>query len=282
MARMTNDQKVLSIYLEEISKIPLLSREEERETALKARSGDKKAKEALARANLRFVVSVAKKYQNNGIDLADLINEGNIGLLAAIDKFDADKGWRFISYAVWWIRQAILKAICEKSRAIRLPMNRANDLVRLQKARKIAGPRPSEEEEIAEAAKLLGMDEAQARELIDISREMVSIDSALSGRADEEPLEAMARSASGAPEAVAVDDAMRRDIDRTLRESLNPKEAKIIRMRFGLGGGRPMSLREVGAECRLTKERIRQIEKRALSSLRASSRVRALESYCVA
>ena len=154
---MTNDESVLNMYLKEINKIPLLTREQETDLATKAAQGDKIAKEKIVRANLRFVVNVAKKYQNHGIDLVDLISEGNIGLMTAIDRFDVTKGYHFISYAVWWIRQAILKAICEKSRAIRLPLNRANELVQIEKARKVVAGDKTEEQEIAEIGQMLNM-----------------------------------------------------------------------------------------------------------------------------
>jgi len=169
---MTNDEEILAMYLKEINRIPLLSREEENDLALKAKNGDKAAKDKIVSANLRFVVNVAKKYQNHGLDLVDLISEGNIGLLTAIEKFDVDKGYHFISYAVWWIRQSILKAVCEKGRAIRLPMNRVNELVQIEKARKNVGNKKTEEQEIAQVAKMLGMDAVHVRDMIAISREM--------------------------------------------------------------------------------------------------------------
>ena len=172
---MTNDDAVLTMYLKEINKIPLMSREEENELALKAKAGDKAAKDKIVKANLRFVVNVAKKYQGQGLDLVDLISEGNIGLITAIDKFDAEKGYHFISYAVWWIRQCILKAICEKSRAIRLPLNRANELVQIEHARKMVGSGKTEEEEISEVAEMLGMESSHVRDMININREIYSI-----------------------------------------------------------------------------------------------------------
>ena len=144
---MTNYDENLGIYLKEINKIPLLNHEEETELAIKAKNGDKAAKDKIVNANLRFVINVAKKYQNRGLELGDLISEGNIGLLTAIEKFDVTKGYHFISYAVWWIRQTILKAICEKGRAIRIPMNRMNELVQIEKAKKLVHGKKSENEE---------------------------------------------------------------------------------------------------------------------------------------
>ena len=172
----------ISIYLKEINKIPLLSYEEETELAKKAAAGDKLAKNKIVNANLRFVVNVAKKYQRKGLELEDLISEGNIGLLTAIDKFDVSKGYHFISYAVWWIRQSILKAICEKSRAIRLPQNKANELVQIERAMKTIKDKVSEEQEFSEIAAMLNMDASHVRELLEISRDMASLDADVAGK----------------------------------------------------------------------------------------------------
>jgi len=166
----------LSMYLKEINKVALLTREEEEKYARLAAQGNQSAKDRLVAANLRFVVNVAKKYQNQGMALDDLISEGNIGLINAIERFDVDKGYHFISYAVWWIRQAILKAICEKSRTIRLPLNRANELFQIEKMRKDMFSEKGMEPEDRELARRLGMNEAQVRDLLDISREMISLE----------------------------------------------------------------------------------------------------------
>ena len=277
---MGNDDSVLSIYLREIQTIPLMSREEENELAVKAKAGDKAAKDKIVSANLRFVVNVAKKYQGGGLDLSDLISEGNIGLLTAIEKFDSTKGYHFISYAVWWIRQSILKAICEKSRAIRLPLNRANDLVQIVHARKLVGTDKTENQEIAEIAEMLHMDETYVREMLNINREMVSLDAQIFGE------DGISMSVGdfiederyAGPDETVMDKEMRREIDETLN-SLRPDEARVLRMRFGLGGGDPMSLKEIGDKCHLTKERIRQIEKRAIVRMQHPVRVNKLESY---
>lgn len=277
---MGNDDSVLSIYLREIQTIPLMSREEENELAVKAKAGDKAAKDKIVSANLRFVVSVAKNYQGGGLDLSDLISEGNIGLLTAIEKFDSTKGYHFISYAVWWIRQSILKAICEKSRAIRLPLNRANDLVQIVHARKLVGTDKTENQEITEIAEMLHMDETYVREMLNINREMVSLDAQIFGE------DGISMSVGdfiederyAGPDETVMDKEMRREIDETLN-SLRPDEARVLRMRFGLGGGDPMSLKEIGDKCHLTKERIRQIEKRAIVRMQHPVRVNKLESY---
>lgn len=277
---MANNDNVLALYLKDINKIPLLTREEENELALKAAAGDRNAKHKIVNANLRFVVNVAKKYQNRGLDLTDLISEGNIGLLTAIERFDASKGYHFISYAVWWIRQAILKAICEKSRAIRLPLNRANELVQIEKARKLISGNKNDEEEIAEVAELLNMDGNHVREIINISRDMVSLDSAArSSEQDSSTLgDFLPDDQYETPEDAAVRITMKEDIDSVL-DTLSEKEAEVLRFRFGLNGNSSMSLKEVGDVFNLTKERIRQIEKKAIRRLQHPRRMSKLEAY---
>ena len=277
---MTNDESVLNMYLKEINKIPLLTREEENDLATKAAAGDKIAKEKIVRANLRFVVNVAKKYQNHGIDLVDLISEGNIGLMTAIERYDVTKGFHFISYAVWWIRQAILKAICEKSRAIRLPLNRANELVQIEKARKVVGGDKTEEQEISEIGEMLEMDPSHVREMINISREMVSLDAqvAASDSGKNSVGDFIEDERYAAPEEAALTTSMKNDINDVL-ETLKPNEAKVLRLRYGLDGDKPMSLKEVGDVCNLTKERIRQIEKRAIVRMQHPARLSRLEAY---
>ena len=277
---MNRDENILAMYLKEINKIPLLSHEEEVELAEKAQKGDKAAKEKIANANLRFVVNVAKKYQNHGLDLTDLISEGNIGLLTAIDKFDASKGYHFISYAVWWIRQSILKAICEKSRAIRLPLNRANELVKIEHARKVVGSKKSEQQEYEEIAKMVGMTSEHVRDMININREMISLDAEIndSDNSHSKVGDFFEDEAYDRPEEKAINQAMISDINNVI-DGLRPNEAKVIRMRYGLSGYKPMSLKEVGEECALTKERIRQIEKHAIVRLQHPVRARRLEAY---
>lgn len=273
------DENLLSTYLKEINTIPLLSREEEYSLAMAAASGDASAKDKLIRANLRFVVNVAKKYQNHGLPLPDLISEGNIGLMNAVDRFDATKGYHFISYAVWWIRQAILKAICEKSRMIRLPLNRANELVQIDKARKVVLNNRSEEAELKEIADLLRMDEDHVRDIVNISREMVSLDSPVFADRDSSSLgDFLEDTQYDQPEKLAIENSLRDDIDEVL-STLTDKEAEVIRYRFGLNGYKAMSLKEIGDLFNLTKERIRQIEKKALRRLQHPARMSKLEAY---
>jgi len=275
----STDSNVLSIYLKEINKVPLLTRLEEDTYARAAATGDKHAKDMLVKSNLRFVVNVAKRYQNQGMPLSDLISEGNIGLINAIERYDVDKGYHFISYAVWWIRQAILKAICEKSRMIRLPLNRANELVQIEKARKVVQGAPTNEAEVTEIARLLDMDPAHVSELVNISRELVSLESPVYADKDSSTLgDFVEDSTYKAPEDLAIESSLRDDIESVL-QTLSLKEAEIIRYRFGLGGAAPMSLKEIGDRFNLTKERIRQIEKKALKRLQHPSRKQYLESY---
>ncbi len=277
---MTNDESVLNLYLKDINRIPLLTRDEEVELAQKAQAGDKAAKDRLVKANLRFVINVAKKYQNHGIDLVDLISEGNIGLLTAVDHFDISKGYHFISYAVWWIRQSILKAICEKSRAIRLPLNRANEIVQIEKVKKMLRGKMSESEEIEEIGRMLNMEPSHVRDMMNIAREMASLDTPVASK-DAEPgatLGDFLEDTGFKPEEYAINESMKADIASVLK-TLRPNEAKVLRLRYGLDDGKSMSLKEVGDACKLTKERIRQIEKHALVRMQHPYRLARLEAY---
>jgi RNA polymerase primary sigma factor len=277
---MVNESNVLELYLRDINKVPLLTREEETSLAIEAAKGNKAAKNKIVNANLRFVVNIAKKYQNHGLDLTDLISEGNIGLLVAIDKFDVTKGYHFISYAVWWIRQSILKAICEKSRSIRLPLNRANELVRIEHARKSIVGNKTIEQELTEVAEMLNMDKDHVREMINISREMVSLDAELNTPENDKTSvgDFIEDTQSEKPEDKAVNDSLKEEINNVLH-TLKPNEENVLRLRFGLNGEKPMSLKEVGDVCNLTKERIRQIEKHAILRMQHVTRAKRLESY---
>jgi RNA polymerase primary sigma factor len=275
----SSDENVLSLYLKEINKIPLLTREEEDRYARLAAQGDKDAREKLLKANLRFVVNVAKKYQNQGLPLSDLISEGNIGLINAIERYDVNKGYHFISYAVWWIRQAILKAICEKSRMIRLPLNRANELVQIEKARKLVQAGKTEDSEIREIARMLNMEEDHVAELVNISRDLVSLEAPVYSEKDSSSLGDFVEDAGYKhPEEVVIHDSLKEDINKILA-TLSEKEAEIIQYRFGLNGRNPLSLKEIGERYHLTKERIRQIEKKALKRMQHPSRSEILEPY---
>ena len=273
------DDNILSMYLKDINRIPLLTREEEVELATKAAKGDRAAKDKIIQANLRFVVNVAKKYQNHGLDLVDLISEGNIGLMTAIERFDVSKGYHFISYAVWWIRQAIMKAIYEKSRMIRLPSNRVNELVQIEQVRKAVGGDKSEEEEITQVAEMLGMTSQHVVELLNISRDMISLD-APAGNDDSSVAigDNTEDSRYQSPEDAATESVMKDEIENLL-SNLSQKEALVLKYRFGRNGNKSMSLKEVGDKFNLTKERIRQIEKKAIKRLQTPAQMARLEAF---
>lgn len=272
------DESVLGMYLKEINRIPLLTREEENELALRAKNGDKSARDKIVRANLRFVVNVSKKYQGRGLDLTDLISEGNIGLLNAIERFDVNRGYHFISYAVWWIRQSILKAIGEKGRAIRLPSNRANELAKIEGARKSVVGNKSEDQEFEEVAEMLHMDKVHVREMIYISREMASLDAPVGGESDDRTFGEYIEDIKNLPENAVMEESMHDEINKVI-DTLQPKEAAILKMRYGIGVEKPMSLQEIGTICNLTKERVRQIENRALVRMRQPHRASRLSVY---
>jgi len=273
------DVSSLSVYLREINKIPLLTRSEEVELARMAAKGDEAAKERLIKANLRFVVNVAKKYQNQGLTLSDLISEGNLGLITAVDKFDVEKGYHFISYAVWWIKQSILKAICEKSRMIRLPLNRANELLQIEKVKREIGSNKDGEADIEEIADFLDMDKGRINDLLNASKEFVSLETPLSSDKDANTISDLMEDTKGAdPEEMLINKTLQESIEDVL-STLTEKESSVIKYRFGLKGERPHSLKEIGDKYNLTKERIRQIEKKAISRLRHPIRSQKLQSY---
>ena len=265
----------LAIYFKEIDSIPLMTREEEYELAVKAKQGDILARDRIVKANLRFVVSVAKKYQSSAFELNDLINEGNIGLMIAIDKFDPEKGYHFISYAVWWIRQTILKAIYEKGKMIRLPSNKTNDIIKIENARKSLKAKLTEEEELEQVAIMLNM-----TPMMMISKDVFSLDSKVGGdESDSNSLgEMLEDTTSVSPEERVIQNDMKNQIDNVL-STLTAKEAEILRYRFGLNGKKAMSLKEVGEVFNLTKERIRQIEKKAIKRLQHPTRSVKLEAF---
>jgi len=267
----------LGIYLKEINNVPLLSRAEEKETALAAAAGSMAAREKLVNSNLRFVVTVAKKYQGLGLPLDDLISEGNIGLINAADRFNADKGYHFISYAVWWIRQAIMSALCEKARMIRLPVNRAADLVKIEKAGKFIQKQQSAEEDIKEIAEMLNMEKNHVTDLLGISREILSLDNPMTEYNNAMLSDVIEDTRYVTPDLNAEQILMKDDIEKVLN-TLEKDEADIIRCHYGLGR-QPMSLKEIGARYNLSKERIRQIEEKALSRLKNPVRAKKLRAY---
>ena len=263
----------LAIYLKEINNIPLLTPDEEKEYAILATKGDKKAKQKLIDSNLRFVVKIAKRYRNNGLSFSDLISEGNIGLMLAADKFDPSKGFRFISYAVWWIKQTILKAISEKSKIIRLPVNRINELSRIETEHEKKG------ESVAEIAKSMNIDTPTLNSMLNVSQKPLSFDEPIKkNEPDSLVADLIKDEIHPSPETEVVNQSLKDEI-QTMLSTLSNREATILKYRFGLSGEEPHSLLEVGMELNLTKERIRQIEKKSIEKLKRVAKNRGLEYY---
>ena len=267
----------LSMYLRDIEKIPLIGRDEEYDLAMKAKNGDAAARERLVNGNLRFVVSIAKQFQGRGLPLIDLISEGNVGLLTAIDKFEPEKGYHFISYAVWWIRQSILKAIGEKSRMIRLPMNKSADLIQILQAKSNLEKKGYDDASIEAIAAECGMSESDVLEIMQIARDVSSLDAPV-GSEEDTSFGDFIESDDPRPEDVVMDEALKNSV-RKILGTLSEKERGIITLRFGLDNNEAMSLKEVGEVYNLTKERIRQIEKKVLGSLLQNDEVKELKAY---
>jgi RNA polymerase primary sigma factor len=272
------DEGSLDQYLRDISVYPLITREDEVELATRIRKGDQEALDKLVRSNLRFVVSVAKKYQNQGVSLADLINEGNLGLIRAAHKFDETKGIKFISYAVWWIRQAILQALAEQSRIVRVPLNRAGTLHRIGKRANALLQELGREATHAEIAEGMEITEEEVAKTMAISQAHLSLDAPLTPGEDNKLLDYLPDNQHATPDEQAFEKALTESIEGALG-SLKEREAKILRLYFGIDGAEPMTLEEIGSLLGITRERVRQIKEKALSRLRHVSRARALESF---
>ena len=271
------ESTALSMYLKDIERIPLIGRDEEYDLAIRAKNGDSLARERLVNGNLRFVVSIAKQFQNRGLPLIDLISEGNVGLLTAIDKFEPEKGYHFISYAVWWIRQSILKAIGEKSRMIRLPMNKSADLIQILQAKSNLEKKGYDDASIEAIAAECGMSESDVLEIMQIARDVSSLDAPV-GSEEDTSFGDFIESDDPRPEDVVMDEALKNSV-RKILGTLSEKERGIITLRFGLDNNEAMSLKEVGEVYNLTKERIRQIEKKVLGSLLQNDEVKELKAY---
>jgi RNA polymerase primary sigma factor len=273
-----SEEGSLDQYLRDISAYPLITREEEAELARRIRVGDQSALDKLVRSNLRFAVSVAKKYHNQGVNLSDLINEGNLGLIRAAHKFDETKGIKFISYAVWWIRQAILQALAEQSRIVRVPLNRAGTLHRIGKRANTLLQELGREATHAEIAEGMELTEEEVAKTMAISQGHLSLDAPLTPGEDNRLLDYLADDVSLAPDEQTYEKALTEAIEESL-SSLKEREAKILRLYFGLDAEEPMTLEQIGALLGITRERVRQIKEKALSRLRHVSRARALESF---
>ena len=268
----------LDKYLQEIGKVELITAEEEVELAQKIKAGDQRALEKLTKANLRFVVSVAKQYQNQGLTLPDLINEGNLGLIKAAQRFDETRGFKFISYAVWWIRQSILQALAEQSRIVRLPLNKIGSINKINTAYaslEQAHERPPSAEEIAGK---LEMSEMDVKESMRNSGRHVSMDAPLVEGEDSNLYDVLNSSDSPNPDDDLMVDSLRTEIERSLT-TLTPREGDVIRHYFGLNGQHPLTLEEIGEKFDLTRERVRQIKEKAIRRLKHTSRSTILKTY---
>ncbi len=268
----------LDKYLQEIGKVDLITADEEVELAQRIKAGDHRALEQLTKANLRFVVSVSKQYQNQGLTLPDLINEGNLGLIKAAQRFDETRGFKFISYAVWWIRQSILQALAEQSRIVRLPLNKIGSINKINKTYAFleqANERPPSPEEIA---KELDMTISDVKESLKNSGRHVSMDAPLVEGEDSNLYDVLNFGESPNPDKELLQESLRTEIERAL-ETLTPREADVVRLYFGLADQQPMTLEEIGQTFDLTRERVRQIKEKAIRRLKHTSRSKILKTY---
>ena len=272
------DSASLDKYLQEIGREELITAEDEVELARKIRQGDQKALEKLVKANLRFVVSVSKQYQNQGLTLPDLIQEGNLGLIKAAEKFDETRGFKFISYAVWWIRQSILQALAEQSRIVRLPLNQVGSLNRINKAFSKLEQEFEREPSVDELAHILEMGEDKVIDSMKISGRHVSVDAPFRDDEDGNLLDVLANNDAPNSDLLLMNESLQREIGRSL-STLTDKEQEVLRMFFGIGITHPLSLEEIGEKFILTRERVLQIKEKAIRRLRHSSRSNLLKTY---
>jgi RNA polymerase primary sigma factor len=268
----------LDKYLQEIGKVDLITADEEVELAKKIKQGDKVALEKLTKANLRFVVSVSKQYQNQGLSLPDLINEGNMGLIKAAQRFDETRGFKFISYAVWWIRQSILQALAEQSRIVRLPLNKIGSINKINKAYAALEQQFERAPKPEEIANYLEITLAEVKESQKNTGRHVSMDAPLIQDEDNNLYDVLKNDENITPETELLYDSLRKEIDRAV-STLTPREADVVRFYFGLGDSHPMTLEEIGEKFDLTRERVRQIKEKAIRRLKHTSRSKILKTY---
>jgi RNA polymerase primary sigma factor len=282
--RVTNNKgpssnRSLDVYLHEINKTPLLTREQEQELARSIRDGKEGSLDQLVKANLRFVVSIAKQYANQGLSLEDLINEGNLGLIKAAHRFDEKRGFKFISYAVWWIRQAMLQALAEHSRIVRLPLNRAGTLYRIGKASRQLDQKLGRQPTAEEIAKKLGISITEVEDTMHIANTHVSLDDPYSNDKDDNALvDYLTDEHQVLPDEGTYDNALTEDMEKALN-TLADREKLILTLYFGLSGRDPLTLEDIGKRLDLTRERIRQIKEKAIQRLRHSTRAKFLKGY---
>ncbi len=272
------ESQSLDKYLQEIGKVDLLTPQEEIELARRIKKGDQKALEKLTKANLRFVVSVAKQYQNQGLSLGDLINEGNLGLIKAAKRFDETRGFKFISYAVWWIRQSILQALAEQSRIVRLPLNRVGALNKIGKAFSTLEQEFEREPSASELAEELDMSLFEVSDTLKISGRHLSMDAPFAQGEDNRLLDVIQDQRQPAPDSDLMSESLKEEVRRALA-TLSEREAQVIRLYFGLDQEHSLTLEEIGEKFNLTRERVRQIKEKAIRRLRHASRSKALRAY---
>jgi len=272
------ESQSLDKYLQEIGKVDLLTPDEEVELAKRIKEGDQIALEKLTKANLRFVVSVAKQYQNQGLSLGDLINEGNLGLIKAAQRFDETRGFKFISYAVWWIRQSILQALAEQSRIVRLPLNRVGSLNKISKTFSELEQKYEREPSPEELAEVLEVTTAEVVDTMKISGRHVSMDAPFVQGEENSLLDVLENDSEETPDQGLMTDSLRREVQRAL-STLTQRESDVITLYFGLNGEHAMTLEEIGEKFNLTRERVRQIKEKAIRRLRHTSRIKALKPY---
>ena len=272
----TRDSKALDRYLQEIGREDLISVQDEVDLARRIREGDQKALDKLVRANLRFVVSVAKQYQNQGLSLPDLINEGNLGLIRAAQRFDETRGFKFISYAVWWVRQSILQALAEQSRIVRLPLNRVGSLNKINKERSKFEQEFERIPSAEELAERLDLPADQVADTMKVSGRHISVDAPFADGDENSLLDVLINDDTPTPDRVLNQESLSKEVDRALQQ-LDERERNIVKMFFGIGG-QEMTLEEIGAKYDLTRERVRQIKEKAIRRLK-SQKSRLLKSY---
>lgn len=272
------ESQSLDKYLQEIGRVDLLTPDEEVELAVRIKKGDQLALEKLTKANLRFVVSVAKQYQNQGLTLGDLINEGNLGLIKAAQRFDETRGFKFISYAVWWIRQSILQALAEQSRIVRLPLNRVGSLNKISKTFSELEQKYEREPSPDEMAQFLDISLDEVMDTIKISGRHVSMDAPFSNGEENSLLDVLIDEGEVTPDNELINDSLRREVQRAL-STLTHREADVVTLYFGLNGIQPLTLEEIGEKFNLTRERVRQIKEKAIRRLRHATRSKSLKPY---
>jgi RNA polymerase primary sigma factor len=272
------ESQSLDKYLQEIGKVDLISAEMEVELAKRIREGDQVALEKLTKANLRFVVSVAKQYQNNGLTLGDLINEGNLGLIKAAKRFDEKRGFKFISYAVWWIRQSIMQALAEQSRIVRLPLNRVGSLSKIAKTFSELEQKFQREPSTEEVAEVIGVPIEEVQNNLKVSGRHVSMDAPFAQGEENSLLDVLTDANESTPDSSLMADSLTKEVQRALA-TLTTREAEVLGLYFGLNNNSSMTLEEIGEKFNLTRERVRQIKEKATRRLRHTSKSKTLKSY---